>query len=77
MSLKKNQKKNARETISRNRFFLELVVAVLMPIIVLGGIYGGIFTATEAGAITCLYGAIMGVVVYKKAFSGSIDGRFF
>ncbi len=30
-----------------------------MPIIVLGGIYGGIFTATEAGAITCLYGAIM------------------
>ena len=38
--------KNARETISRNRFFLELVVAVLMPVIVLGGIYGGIFTAT-------------------------------
>ena len=58
---KEESEKNARETISRNRFFLELVVAVLMPVIVLGGIYGGIFTATEAGAITCLYGAIKGV----------------
>lgn len=73
---KEESEKNARETISRNRFFLELVVAVLMPIIVLGGIYGGIFTATEAGAITCLYGAIMGVVVYKKLSLVQLMGVF-
>lgn len=47
-----------------------------MPIIVLGGIYGGIFTATEAGAITCLYGAIMGVVVYKKLSLVQLMGVF-
>ena len=73
---KEESEKNARETISRNRFFLELVVAVLMPVIVLGGIYGGIFTATEAGAITCLYGAIMGVVVYKKLSLVQLMGVF-
>ena len=47
-----------------------------MPVIVLGGIYGGIFTATEAGAITCLYGAIMGVVVYKKLSLVQLMGVF-
>ena len=52
--------------ISAKRFALELTVAVLMPVIVLGGIYGGIFTATEAGAITCLYGAVMGMFIYKR-----------
>lgn len=47
-----------------------------LPVIVLGGIYGGIFTATEAGAITCLYGAIMGVVVYKKLSLVQLMGVF-
>ncbi len=36
-----------------------------MPIIVLGGIYGGYFTPTEAAAIACLYGFIVGCFVYK------------
>lgn len=30
--------------------------ALLMPVIIFGGIYGGIFTATEAGAVSALYG---------------------
>ena len=31
--------------------------ALMMPIIIFGGIYGGIFTPTEAGAVTCVYAA--------------------
>ncbi|WHH56855.1 TRAP transporter large permease [Petroclostridium sp. X23] len=54
------------QKLSPMQFWIQLTFAVLMPVIVLGGIYGGIFTATEAGAITCLYGALVGVLVYKK-----------
>lgn len=60
----------------KGKFWLELIVAVLMPVIVLGGIYGGVFTATEAGAITCLYGAVMGVVVYKRLSLKQLVGVF-
>lgn len=41
------------------------LLAFLMPVIILGGIYSGIFTATEAGAISCLYGLFIGCFVYK------------
>lgn len=40
--------------------------AVLMPVIVLGGIYGGIFTPTEAAAVACVYGLLVALVVYRK-----------
>lgn len=38
---------------------------LLMPVIILGGIYGGIFTPTEAAAVSVVYGLIIGVFVYK------------
>ena len=38
---------------------------LLMPIIILGGIYGGIFTPTEAAAVAVVYGLVIGVFVYK------------
>jgi len=44
----------------------ESILALLMPIIILGGIYGGIFTATEASCVAVVYGLIVGVFVYKK-----------
>jgi len=37
-----------------------------MPIIVLGGIYGGIFTPTEAAGVSVIYGFVVGVFVYKE-----------
>lgn len=40
--------------------------ALMAPVIILGGIYGGIFTPTEASAIGVLYGFIVGVFVYKE-----------
>jgi len=39
--------------------------ALLMPVIILGGIYSGIFTPTEAAAIACVYGLIVGLFIYK------------
>jgi len=44
----------------------ESILALLMPIIILGGIYGGFFTATEASCVAVVYGLIVGVFVYKK-----------
>lgn len=40
--------------------------ALLMPLIILGGIYSGIFTATEASVVATVYGIIVGVFVYKE-----------
>ena len=37
-----------------------------MPIIILGGIYGGIFTPTEAAAVAVVYGVIVGFFVYRE-----------
>ena len=48
------------------RSFVDSILALLMPIIILGGIYGGIFTATEASVIAVVYGLIIGIFVYKK-----------
>ncbi|MDX6151525.1 TRAP transporter large permease [Marinococcus sp. PL1-022] len=40
--------------------------ALLIPIIILGGIYGGIFTPTEAAAVAAIYGIIAGMFLYKE-----------
>src|SRR3990172_12686762 len=43
---------SAREV---GRAFVEALPALLMPVIILGGIFGGIFTATESAAVAVLY----------------------
>ncbi len=45
--------------------FRESVWALLVPVIILGGIYSGIFTPTEAGAVAVLYAAFVGLFVYR------------
>lgn len=39
--------------------------SLLVPVIILGGIYGGIFTPTEAAAVAVLYGFVVGTFVHK------------
>lgn len=39
--------------------------AIMVPIIILGGIYGGIFTPTEAAAVAVIYGFFVGMFIYK------------
>ncbi|WZL72771.1 TRAP transporter large permease [Clostridiaceae bacterium 35-E11] len=46
--------------------FSEAKWALLVPIIILGGIYSGVFTPTEAAIIACDYGLIVGLFVYKE-----------
>jgi len=46
--------------------FKESFAALLMPVIILGGIYGGIFTPTEAAAVAVFYGFIVGFFVLKE-----------
>jgi len=48
------------------RSFIDAIWALLMPGIILGGIYGGIFTPTEAAAVACLYGIIIGFFIYRE-----------
>lgn len=40
--------------------------ALLMPVIILGGIYGGIFTPTEAAVVAVVYGFVVGGLVYRE-----------
>ena len=40
--------------------------ALLVPVIVLGGIYGGIMTPTEAAAVAAFYGLLVGLFVYRE-----------
>jgi len=44
---------------------VDSIWALLVPVIILGGIYGGIFTPTEAAAVAVVYGFVVGVFVYK------------
>ena len=49
----------------RWRAFVKAIPGLLMPVIILGGIYGGFFTPTEAAAVSVVYGLVIGVFVYK------------
>ena len=46
--------------------FKKAIWALGAPIIILGGILGGVFTATEAAAIAVIYGFIVGKFVYRE-----------
>jgi C4-dicarboxylate transporter DctM subunit len=48
------------------RAFGQAAWALLMPVIILGGIYGGIFTPTEASAVAVVYALVVGMVVYRE-----------
>ncbi|MCM3716168.1 TRAP transporter large permease [Alkalihalobacillus oceani] len=58
------------EPTSLKRFLTSLkssIWGILMPVIILGGIYSGAFTPTESGAIACVYGLIISYFVYRDA----------
>ncbi|MEN9628318.1 MAG: hypothetical protein RJA10_1545, partial [Pseudomonadota bacterium] len=52
--------------LSLGRATLQAGWALLMPVIILGGIYGGIFTPTEASAVAVAYALVVGMVVYRE-----------
>ncbi|WP_428673591.1 TRAP transporter large permease [Reyranella sp.] len=52
-----------RETVEA---FRDAKWALMSPVIVLGGIYGGIFTPTEAAGVSCLYAILVGLLVERQ-----------
>jgi len=46
--------------------FKEAIWALMAPVVILGGIYGGVFTPTEAAGIACIYAVVISVFVYKE-----------
>lgn len=44
---------------------MDSIWAVLMPVIILGGIYSGIFTPTESAAVAVIYGLLVGRFIYR------------
>lgn len=63
-----------KHNIPRNKFSIKAfglatyraIGAIFMPVIILGGIYSGIFTATESAAVACAYGLIVGCFIYRE-----------
>lgn len=49
----------------RLRAFVKAIPGLLMPVIILGGIYGGFFTPTEAAAVAAIYGIIVGFITRR------------
>lgn len=61
--LKLMPKASGRE---RLRALKDAFWGLLMPVIILGGIYGAVFTPTEAAAVSAVYGLLVGLFIYKS-----------
>nr|WP_321981857.1 TRAP transporter large permease [uncultured Cohaesibacter sp.] len=46
--------------------FKDAFWGLMMPVIILGGIYSGVFTPTEAAAVSAVYGLVVGVFIYRR-----------
>jgi len=54
------------------RYFASAILPLLTPIILLGGIYSGIFTPTEAAAVAAFYAIILTAIVYRDQGLGDV-----
>lgn len=54
----------------------DAVLALLMPIIIIGGIVGGIFTPTESAAIAVAYALVLGGLIYRELSWRSLAKAF-
>jgi len=52
--------------------FFNTLLAILMPVILLGGILSGVFTPTEAAGVAVLYAAIVGFFIYRELTVSSL-----
>lgn len=65
----RKERVSRREWVSVTRAGL---IALLLPVVVIGGIRIGVFTPTEAGAMAVLYALIVGMFVYKEMNVGNV-----
>ncbi|PXX95240.1 TRAP transporter large permease [Halomonas sp. LBP4] len=66
-----NEKSSPKDVLKAGR---KAILAILMPVIILGGIYGGIFTPTEAAVIAVAYSFLVGFVIYREIKLHSLVG---
>lgn len=66
---KKRKMKQKSDLISFKKFkniLLDSLPSMLLPVIILGGIWGGIFSPTEAAAVAVIYSFILGIFIHKE-----------
>lgn len=65
---RKNIQSTKEKSSAKERWlaFRDAFWAFLMPVIILGGIYGGVFTPTEAAAVAAVYGLVVGMLIYRE-----------
>ena len=59
-------KNDGEGRLSFGRALIQAGWALLMPVVILGGIYGGIFTPTEAAAVAVFYALFVGMLLYRE-----------
>ncbi|SBW09907.1 TRAP dicarboxylate transporter, DctM subunit [uncultured delta proteobacterium] len=66
ISKKKGYKGTTHDELKFWPVFTESIWALITPVIILGGIYGGVFTPTEAAVVGIVYSFIVGVFIYRE-----------
>ena len=69
VSRRKNYGEHTGESLpkgTRRRALRDAILALLLPVIVLGGIYGGFFTPTEAAAVAVAYSLVVALLIYRE-----------
>ncbi len=69
---KKHGYRGLKRTEPLGKAFKEAFWGVMTPVVILGGIYGGVFTPTEAAAVAIFYGLFVGIFIYRTITSFSI-----
>ena len=58
------------------RSFLSAIGALVMPLIIVGGILGGVFTATEAAVVATVYALVAGLFIYRELTVAQLPAIF-
>lgn len=62
-NIKINKKASSKEL---GASFKDAIPALMVPVIILGGIYGGVFTPTESAAVSAIYALLIGIYLYRE-----------
>lgn len=73
---KKKKYPRAEKNVAIGHAFKDAWWALMVPVIILGGIYGGIFTPTEAAVVASVYALFIGKYVYKELDFNTIYDAF-
>ena len=72
LTSRKKGYRGSKRSIPVSKALREAFWGIMTPVVILGGIYGGVFTPTEAAAVAIFYGLFVGVFIYRTINSFSI-----